>query len=102
MTLQRIHKRKRPMPPETKALLTRREAATYLAVQPTTLRDWYAAGRGPAAIKLGPLRTSRVRYAREQLDAWRADPSAYTEPARPKGIPRFEPPSRGRKHRGQT
>lgn len=78
-----------------KELLTRPEAAAFLGLTSDTLRRFYAAGIGPRVSKLGTSRTSRVRYSRTALLEWARDPNAYTVPARPEGLPRFEPPKRG-------
>jgi predicted DNA-binding transcriptional regulator AlpA len=82
-------------------MLTRREAAALIGVQENTLRRWYAANRGPAVVKIGTARASRVRYPRASLLAWAAAPMACVQPARPEGLPRFEPPRRGVKRQGQ-
>jgi predicted DNA-binding transcriptional regulator AlpA len=75
--------------------LTRPQAAAVLGLSPETLRRWYAEGRGPTVCKVGTKRSSRVRYPRALLLQWAANPQAFTEPARPEGLPRFEPPRRG-------
>ena len=82
-------------------MLTRAEAARLIGVQENTLRRWYAANRGPAVVKIGSCRSSRVRYPRAALMAWAADPASFTMPARPDGLPRFEPPKRGVKRQGR-
>lgn len=51
-------------------LLTTDEAAQLLAVAPKTLRKWRYTGGGPMAVKLGPSRTSPVRYRRRDLERW--------------------------------
>lgn len=76
-----------------RTMLTRKDAATYLGVRPGFLRDAWAQGIGPRAIKLGTKRQSRVLYAIEELDRWRSDPQSYDTPARDCGP--FEPPRRG-------
>jgi predicted DNA-binding transcriptional regulator AlpA len=83
-------------------MLTRPEAARLVGVSAGTLRRWYANNRGPAVVKIGTARASRVRYPRALLMAWAADPATCTTPARPEGLPRFEPPKRGVKRQGAT
>lgn len=80
-------------------LLTRPQAAAALSVAESTLRRWYAEGRGPATVKLGTGRSSRIRYPLVHIRAFAADPVGYAEPARPEGLPHFEPPSRGNPRR---
>ena len=80
-------------------LLTRPEAAAYLNLAETTLRRWYSQNTGPATIKLGVGRASRIRYPRRELQAFAADPNGYAGQARPVGVPHFEPPSRGNPRR---
>ena len=76
-------------------LLTRPEAAEFLGLGVDTLKRFYAQGRGPRVCKMGTTRTARVRYARRDLLEWAADPNAYSQSARPAGLPRFDPPKRG-------
>ena len=80
-------------------LLTRPQAAAALSVAESTLRRWYAEGRGPATVKLGTGRASRVRYPLEHIRAFALDPVGYDQPARPDKLPHFEPPSRGNPRR---
>jgi predicted DNA-binding transcriptional regulator AlpA len=81
-------------------LLTRAEAARLCGLAPSTLARYFARNIGPKAVKLGGNhRGSRVRYPRAALLAWIADPAGFAEPARPAGLPRFEPPRRGRRPR---
>lgn len=83
-------------------LLTREQAAKVCGLAPSTLARLYARNSGPKAVKLGASRGSRVRYPRGSLLEWIADPAGFDEPARPAGLPRFEPPARGRKRRGHA
>jgi predicted DNA-binding transcriptional regulator AlpA len=78
-------------------LLTRVEAARLCGLAPSTLSRLYARNAGPRAVKLGAARGSRVRYPLASLREWMADPAGFAEPARPAGLPRFEPPRRGRR-----
>jgi hypothetical protein len=80
-------------------LLTRPQAAVALSVAESTLRRWYSEGRGPATVKLGTGRASRIRYPLEHLRAFALDPVGYDRPARADGLPHFEPPSRGNPRR---
>lgn len=83
-----------------RTMLPRPAAAKYLGLAETTLRDWWAAGRGPAGIKLSPARQGRVFYPVAELDAWKTDPLNYSRRARPESIGPFEPPRRGSDKRG--
>jgi excisionase family DNA binding protein len=47
--------------------LTTDEAAAYLSVKPSTLRQWRYAGRGPAYSKIN---ARLVRYQKPDLDRW--------------------------------
>jgi predicted DNA-binding transcriptional regulator AlpA len=81
-------------------LLTRAQAAKVCGLAPSTLARLYARNAGPRAVKLGAARGSRVRYPRSALLEWCADPAGFAEQARPAGLPRFEPPRRGRRRGG--
>lgn len=50
--------------------LSTREAATYLGVSKTFLEHRRLSGGGHPYSKIGGGRTSLVRYAKEDLDAW--------------------------------
>lgn len=76
-------------------MLNRQQAARYLGLAPSTLRDLWAAARGPRAIKFGHCRQSRILYPVEELDRWRLDPTGYSATARDERIGPFEPPRRG-------
>jgi hypothetical protein len=76
-----------------RSMLTRRDAARYLGLSETYLRDAWAQSVGPRAVKLGTERQSRILYPVEELDRWRSDPLNYSTPARDCGP--FEPPMRG-------
>ena len=52
-------------------VLTGPQAAEMLGVQEQTLRAWRVKGNGPEYIRYGGPR-GRVRYAREDVDAWLA------------------------------
>jgi len=82
-----------------RSMLTRKAAARYLGLSEVYLREAWAAGVGPRAVKLGVERQSRVLYPIEELDRWRADPLNYSTPARDCGP--FEPPRRGGRDRRQ-
>lgn len=86
----------------SRTMLPRPAAAKYLGLKESTLRDWWASGDvGPAGVKLGTSRQSRVLYPIAELDRWRDDPLGYSRRARPETIGPFEPPRRGGK-RGPT
>lgn len=50
----------------TNALLTPRECGTLLGIGARTLANWRCEGFGPPFSKVG----SRVRYRKEDVDAW--------------------------------
>jgi hypothetical protein len=47
------------------------EVARLLGVTTGTLRAWRSRGRGPAFVRLGDQRQSRVRYPVAAVAAWR-------------------------------
>ena len=49
--------------------LSRREAAEFLGLHPTTLAKWAQAGRGPRYARLGD-RKGRTLYEVDDLLAW--------------------------------
>ena len=64
-------------------LLSTKETARLLGVQPNTLEIWRVQGKGPPFLKLGDQQRSAVRYLRAALVAWAAkraynSTSAYT------------------------
>jgi len=78
------------------ALLSRREAASYLGYSAQTLRRWADRGAGPIFAKLGTRAQSSIRYVVADLDSWMAagcpvDPrdrpaaSAWGAPSRSRG-----------------
>ena len=54
----------------TDKLLTPKEAAVHLRVNPETLEKWRASRKGPAWIKLGNSPRSPVRYRQSALDEY--------------------------------
>lgn len=54
------------------AYLTSDRAARHLSITRRTLSEWRRTGGGPRYIRLGS-RLGRVRYRRDDLDAWMAD-----------------------------
>lgn len=58
-----------PQEPFCEVLLTTKEAATYLAVSPSTLAYWRAVGDGPGYARLG---VRSIRYRRADLAAYAA------------------------------
>lgn len=54
----------------TRELLTTTEAATYLKLNPGTLRNWRVAGVGPRYFKIGK---QKIRYDRADIEAWVAE-----------------------------
>ena len=53
-----------------RTILSTAEVSEILGVPTETLRFWRHKGTGPQSFKLGPR---KVRYAREDLDAWIAE-----------------------------
>jgi hypothetical protein len=70
-----------------KLLLNRKEAAAILGKRPCTLREWYARGVGPPAVKHGSARQARIFYLRADLENWCAAGCPMGHGARPLGIP---------------
>lgn len=57
--------------PLSQEILDPHAAADYLCVTTRTLATWRAQGHGPRFAKIGYGSTGgRVRYRREDLDAW--------------------------------
>jgi excisionase family DNA binding protein len=52
---------------EPNTLLTTREAADYLTIHESTMRQWRRLGIGPAYVKVGP---KRVRYQFSDLTSY--------------------------------
>lgn len=53
-------------------LLSNKEAARLLCIQPNTLEIWRVQGKGPAFLKLGDQPQATVRYLRSTVIAWAA------------------------------
>jgi hypothetical protein len=53
-------------PGRSPVLLTTREAARHLALEPQTLEVWRGRGQGPAFVKIGAL----VRYEQREIEAF--------------------------------
>lgn len=53
-----------------KAHLTSREAAEWLGLKESTLRDWRCDQTGPTWVEISPR---NIRYALEDLIQWRND-----------------------------
>jgi len=70
-----------------KLLLTREEAAAILGRRPSTLREWYSRGVGPAATKHGNARQGRIAYAVEDIELWVRAGCPLGHGARPLGVP---------------
>jgi predicted DNA-binding transcriptional regulator AlpA len=80
----------------------RKAAAALCGVSETTMRRWYSANKGPRATKLGTARSSRIRYALDDIRQFMANPAGYPHAARPENSPRWEPPSRGNPRHRQS
>jgi hypothetical protein len=81
---------------EPPAILTRAEAARYLARSVETLRRWARLDCGPAFLKQSPGRQGRCLYRRSDLDAWVAGGCRLDRKgSRPAGLARFDPPAHG-------
>ena len=57
--------------------LDRRRAAARLGIAERTLKAWQLARRGPAPVKFGTCRQSRVAWRSSDIDAFLADPAAF-------------------------
>jgi hypothetical protein len=55
------------------------EAAEYLGLKESTLRDWRCEKRGPRYVKMGKSRNAAVRYRVRDLDAYQ-DSNTHTPP----------------------
>jgi predicted DNA-binding transcriptional regulator AlpA len=66
-------------------LLSNKEAARLLGIQPNTLEIWRVQGKGPAFLKLGDRPQSTVRYLRSTVIAWAAQ-RVYNSTSAYKGI----------------
>jgi hypothetical protein len=81
---------------EPPAILTREQAAIYLARSVETLRRWARLDIGPVFLKQSPDRQGRCLYRRSDLDAWVAAGCRLDRKgSRPAGLARFDPPSVG-------
>jgi hypothetical protein len=56
--------------------LTTQEAADFLGLKPTLLRDWRCARRGPPYVKHGKAKKSPVTYRLRDLERWQ-DANTY-------------------------
>lgn len=54
-------------------LITNKEAATLLKIQPNTLEIWRHQGKGPPFLKLGDAPNATVRYQRSAVIDWAAE-----------------------------
>ena len=53
-------------------LLSNKQAARLLGIQPNTLEIWRVQGKGPTFLKLGDQPQSTVRYLRSTVIEWAA------------------------------
>jgi hypothetical protein len=53
-------------------LLSNKQAARLIGIQPNTLEIWRVQGRGPTFLKLGDQPQSTVRYLRSTVIEWAA------------------------------
>lgn len=53
-------------------LLSNKQAARLLGIQPNTLEIWRVQGKGPVFLKLGDQPQSTVRYLRSTVIEWAA------------------------------
>lgn len=51
-------------------LISTKELARLLGVSVTTIERWRSSGKGPAWIRMGDRRTSRVLYDRADVALW--------------------------------
>jgi hypothetical protein len=56
----------------TSEMVSTDEAAAILGLSPKTLRGWRWLGRGPKYFKYGRVRSSAVRYHRDELARFKA------------------------------
>ncbi len=56
-----------PLQPNKSHYLSEQEAANYLSLSPSTLRNWRVAGGGPPFVKISKR---CIRYRRSDLDQW--------------------------------
>lgn len=80
-------------------LLSTREAADLLGIQPGTLKLWRHQGKGPPFIKKGHAAQAGVGYELSAVEAWKADrtyasTSAVTVEARSTRIHSVSTPQR--------
>ena len=54
-------------------LLTTRELAEVLGLNPQTLRLWRLNGDGPPYVKFGDAKRGRVRYDAVKVEVWLAE-----------------------------
>jgi excisionase family DNA binding protein len=54
-------------------LLTTEEAAEYLCLSPSTIRQFRSSGGGPLYYRLGRGMGAQCRYRTSDLDAWLAE-----------------------------
>ncbi|MER7309934.1 helix-turn-helix transcriptional regulator [Streptomyces griseoluteus] len=58
------------MSADQQQLLTPRQVEAEYGFSRQTLANWRHQGTGPAYMKSGPSRSSRVRYRRSAIEAW--------------------------------
>lgn len=77
-------------------MLTRKQAAELLGIDPHTMACWRSRGTGPAMVKFGAGRSAGVRYRRSAIEAWIRDPqAAELEAGEPWRAERLKASSRG-------
>lgn len=58
-----------------KKMLTSHQVALRLSITEKTLRYWRSLGKGPRYVKLGPSRTSLIRYDEDEVERWKIENS---------------------------
>lgn len=82
-------------------VLDRVQAGALIGVTPATLARWARRDVGPRWHKAGKHRGAQVKYIRSDVLAWIAAGMDLTRRgSRPAGIPKFDPPATGMRHRG--
>lgn len=69
-------------------LWTIEDAAAYLRIAPSTLRDWVKAKRSPPYVKLGNSKQAKIRFIATVVMDWAAGLVIDPSPRRTRGRPR--------------
>lgn len=69
-------------------LWTIEDAAAYLRISPSTLRDWIKTKRSPPYVKLGHSKQAKIRFIATVVMNWAASLAIDLAPRRARGRPR--------------